>query len=92
MLENLASFFVNDDFAESIVVDGTTVSAIFDLGSELQLGEVLALGRSVLLPAASVPSVAEGSTVVVRSVTHRVRQVLQEPPDGLLVRLVLAKV
>ena len=92
MTEDLIAFFDVAEFAETITVAGTPAAGIVDFFTDLQLGEVLTIAREVQLPASSAPGAAEGATVVVRGVTYRVRQVLLEPPDGVVLRLVLAKV
>ncbi|MBX3605369.1 MAG: hypothetical protein KF788_08860 [Piscinibacter sp.] len=89
MTEDLTAFFT--DFAESVTIAGAAKSAIVDTSTELVLGDVLTHAPTLLLPAAEVPTVAEGAACVVRGAAHSVRQVLQEPPDGALVRLVLVR-
>lgn len=92
MAEDLTAFFDVAEFAETITVAGSPAAAIVDFYTTELLGEVLTVAREVQLPASSAPGAAEGATVVVRGVTYRVRQMLLEPPDGVVMRLVLAKV
>lgn len=87
--EPLAELFT--DFAELVVVNGLAVQAIFDQSTEVALGEVFTLGPSLRLPASAVPGVAEGQACTVRSAAYQIREVLQLPPDGALLRLVLAR-
>lgn len=91
MTEDLNAFMSTDEFAETVVVGGASVAALFDVSTELLVGEVLMVAPSLLLPGSAVPAVAEGTACTVRGQAYRVRQVRQEPPDGALVRLVLAK-
>lgn len=91
MTEDLGAFFDDAEFAEPVVIGGATVDAIFDIASQVVLGEVVTLAPSLLLPAASVPAVDEGTACIVRAANYLVRQVLQEPPDGAVVRLVLTR-
>lgn len=82
-------------FGERLTLAGAPVCAIFDTEAVDPLGNVITAEPSVLLKAADAPSAAVGQTVVRRttagSVSYAVRQVLQEPPDGALLRLVLAR-
>ena len=82
MAEDLAPFFA--DFGEACTVQGVDAVGIFDGASQLVLAE-----PSLQLPASV--AAAEGGTVLVRSVSYRIRQVLDEPPDGAVRRLVLAR-
>jgi len=92
MVENLSDFFSTDDFAETVTVNGASVVAIFDVSTELALGEALTLGPSLLLPASAVPAAAAGQPAVVRGVAYQVREVRLQPPDGMLVRLMIVRV
>lgn len=91
MTEDLSAFFADADFAETVTVGAVSLLAIFDVESQVVLGELLTLAPTLLLPASAAPAVADGTACVVRSVNYTVRQVLKEPPDGALVRLVLAR-
>lgn len=91
LTEDLAAFFATDDFADSVTVGGVAVQAIFDVESQVVVGELITLAPTLLLPAASAPAAADGTACVVRSVNYTVRQVLLEPPDGALKRLVLTR-
>lgn len=77
------------DFGEDVMVNAVAARAVFDAASELALGDVLMAAPTLLLPATV--AAAEGQICVVRGVSYRVRQVLDEPPDGALRRLVLAR-
>lgn len=85
--EDLAPFFA--DFGEACVVDGVTVTAIFNTGSEVAVGEVLTAAPTLELPASV--SAAEGDSVTVRGTTYTVRQVVDQAPDGALRLLVLSR-
>ena len=86
--EDISPLFA--DFGEAVLVNGTAAVGIFNISTDLAQGAVLADGPSLELPASV--AAAEGQTVVVRSVSYRVRQVLDQPPDGRLRTLVLAQV
>lgn len=78
------------DFGESVTVDGVVTRGIFDTASEVALGEAIVVAPSLLL--ASTVAADAGDAVVIRSANYKIRQVLDEPPDGVMRRLVLAKV
>lgn len=86
--EDLTVYFSEADFADACTVGGVAAQGIFDSATELMLGEALVLAPSLLLPATV--AAADGTAVVVRGVSYVVRQVLDQPPDGVLRRLVLA--
>lgn len=88
MTEDLAPFFA--DFGEDCTVQGAAVRGLFNASSQLVLEDVL-ITEPTLQVAATVAA-AEGGTVVVRGASYRIRQVLDQPPDGALRNLVLAGV
>lgn len=88
MVEDLAPYFA--DFGEACTVQGAAVRGIFNQASQLVLEDVLITEPSLQLPASV--AAAEGGTVVVRGVTYKIRQVLDQPPDAALRLLVLARV
>ena len=85
--EDLAPFFA--DFGEATTVQGVAVVGIFNRATELQLGDVLTTSPSLEVPASV--AAAEGGAVVVRGVSYVIRQVVDQPPDGALRLLVLAR-
>ena len=87
MVEDLTIFFA--DFGEAVTVQGAAVVGIFNSASELQLGDMLTAAPSLELPATV--TAAEGGAVVVRGVSYVIRQVVDQPPDGVLRLLVLAR-
>lgn len=89
--DDLAGFYdVENGDAELVVVGGASVAAIFSTSTEVALGEALVMAPTLRLPAAGVV-VADGTTCTVRSASYRVRQVLQLPPDGRELLLILAR-
>lgn len=84
--EDLTHYFA--DFGEAVTVAGVATRGIFDVATELQVGDALVAAPTLLLPASV--AAADGNACIVRSATYTVRQVLQEPPDGAMRRLVLA--
>ena len=89
--EPLAQFFAPAGFATAATLAGAAVSVILDAESEGFLGEVVTQGPSALLSTAQAAAAAPGQALVVGADTYTVRQVLREPPDGVLTRLVLAR-
>ena len=69
------------------------VNAMFDRDTQLSNGGPVLVGEiSLLLPTPWASTAAEGQQVVIGgSTSYRIRQVLDEPPDGALRRLILAK-
>lgn len=86
--EDLAPFFA--DFGEAVTVNGAAAVAIFNSASELVLGDAVTMQPTLELPAAVAAAV--GHVCVVRGVSYAVRQVLDQPPDGTIRQLVLARV
>ena len=89
MIEDLTPFFA--DFAVDATLAGSAVRAIVDTSTVLELDGVLTQGPSALLTTAQSSAAAPGQAFVASSTTYSVRQVLREPPDGVLTRLVLAR-
>ena len=85
--ESLLPFFT--DFGEAVTVNGVAATAIFNSSSELVLGDAVTMQPTLELPATVAASV--GHVCVVRSVSYTVRQVLDQPPDGVIRQLVLAR-
>lgn len=88
--EDLSVFYSANDFGEVVTVQGATVTAIFNERGEVVLGEAVVQEPTLELPASVVA--AEGGVCVVRGTTYRIRQVLDQPPDGAVRLLVLAEV
>lgn len=90
--EDLTVFFDTQGFADAATLDGETVQVIRDDASvEAFDNGVLTSQPSVLLSAAQAADAASGSVLVVGATTYGVRQVISEPPDGALVRLMLVR-
>lgn len=88
--DDLASFYDTEHGdAELVTVAGTTVAAIFDTASEVVLGDAVVRAPTLRLPATVAAAVDNVCTV--RGQSHRVRQVLLLPPDGVEQLLVLAQ-
>jgi hypothetical protein len=88
--ESFSGFF--DDFAIDGTVNGVAVRGILDLETfDEGIGSVITQRTSYLLEPAAGVTPAEGHPVVIDGATYTVRQVLKEPPDGALKRLVLAR-
>ena len=89
-VEDLSPFFA--DFAVTATLDGSSVLAIVDTHTELELDGLLTQAPTARVKSSDATSAAAGQAFVASSVTYTVRQVLKEPPDGALTRLVLARV
>ncbi len=85
--EDLAPYFA--DFGEAVTVQGVAARGIFDVSTDVALGDVLTTAPAVELPATV--AAAAGGSVVIRSVTYTIRQVLDQPPDGATRLLVLSR-
>ena len=85
--EDLAPYFA--DFGEAVTVQGVAARGIFDVSTDVALGDVLTTAPTVELPATV--AAAAGGSVVIRSVTYTIRQVLDQPPDGATRLLVLSR-
>jgi hypothetical protein len=88
--EDLSVFFA--DFGVSATLNGSAVTAMVDTSTELVLDGELTQAPSALLKTSDAASAAQGQSFVASAVSYLVRQVLREPPDGALTRLVLVRV
>lgn len=86
-VEDLSPFFA--DFGEAVTVNAVAVVGIFDLASEVVIGDTVTQAPALQVP--STVSAVAGQSCVVRGVTYLVRQVLDLPPDGAIRQLVLAR-
>lgn len=89
MAEDLAPFFA-DFFAVDATLAGSPVRAIVDTQTIDEFG-ALTQNPSALLKSSDSGAAAAGQAFVASAVNYSVRQVLREPPDGALTRLVLAR-
>jgi hypothetical protein len=89
--EDLAAFYdVANGDAELVLVQGLQTPAIFNVQSEVLLGEMLVLSPTLRLPASV--AAADGGACTVRGQAYVIRQAQLIPPDGAEQLLVLAKV
>lgn len=89
MVEDFAPLFT--DFAVAGTLAGVAVSGILDAEDFDEGPGVITRRTSYLLEPGAAVTPAQGQTLVSAGVTYTVRQVLREPPDGALTRLVLAR-
>jgi hypothetical protein len=75
---------------EPLTLAGQPLTGLFDVAGEVVLDGVLTTATTARVPASA--GAAQGQTLLRGATSYRVRQVLPEPPDGALHRLVLAKV
>ena len=87
--EDLSLFLA--DFGVSATLNGSAVTAIVDTSSLVELDGIVTQAPTALLTTADASSAAPGQTFVASAITYKVRQVLKEPPDGALTRLVLVR-
>ena len=88
-VEAFSPFFA--DFGDGATLAGVAVRGLLNFESFDEFDTIAQRTDYLLMPTtAIVPAV--GQALVVRGVTYTVRQVLKEPPDGVLQRLVLARV
>lgn len=80
-------------FGTAATLAGAALLAIVDRFSELfdEPGGVLTQAPSARVLASAAPAAAAGQAFVADGVTYTVRQVQQMPPDGAVLRLVLAR-
>jgi hypothetical protein len=88
-VEDLSVFFA--DFAVDATLNASALPAIVDNDSLLELDGIVTQLPSALVKTSDAASAVPGQAFVASSVTYTVRQVLKEPPDGALTRLVLAR-
>lgn len=85
--ENLAPFFNTDDFAETAVVAGITLAAIFDNDYDTGLGIVSGSSPTLRFITAQAPSVAIGDRVTVAGGSYTVTSVEDTRTGDTLLRL-----
>lgn len=88
-VEDFAPLF--SDFAAAGTLAGVAVSGIIDAQDFDDGPGVITRGTSYLLKPTTAVTPAPGQSLVAGGVTYTVRQVLREPPDGALTRLILAR-
>lgn len=90
--EDVALYFdASLGVAEGVTLAGLPVSGIFEEATELNGGDVITVAPTLLLQASAAPAAAEGQPLVRGARSYTVRQVLPEPLDSALIRLVLAR-
>ena len=79
-------------FGQPCTLAGADVRAIVDAQTDAFGGDVLSDAPSALVLAADAPAAAQGQPFVAADAsTYAVRQVIKAPPDGAVLRLVLAE-
>lgn len=78
-------------FGIAATLAGAAVTAIVDTAAELVLDDVVSISPVAFVSAADAPGAAAGQALVADGVAYSVRQVLRMPPDGVMVRLILAR-
>lgn len=85
-----ASFL--DAFGVQATLAGAPLRAIVDQAAQIVLDDVITQSPAASVRAADAPAAAAGQAFVAEGVTYSVRQVLRQGPDGVWLRLVLARV
>jgi hypothetical protein len=88
-VEDLSVFFA--DFSTTGTLAGVSVRGIFDLATVDEGPGALTQFTTFLLDPTAVVTPTVGQALVVGATTYTVRQVLMEPPDGALKRLVVTR-
>jgi hypothetical protein len=91
LFDDAAYFDVGLGFAIAATLAGAALTAIVDKVSDYFDGDLVTQAPSARVLASAAPAAAPGQAFVADSVTYTVRQVLQLPPDGTVLRLVLAR-
>lgn len=86
--EDLSLFLA--DFGGTATLDGVAVLSIVDTQTQLEVDGVLTQQPTALVRTSEALAAAPGQSFV-SGATYIVRQVLRQPPDGALTRLVLAR-
>jgi hypothetical protein len=87
--EDLAPFFA--DFGGAATLNSVAVTAIVDTQTVIEVEGIATQQPTALVRTSEASVAAPGQSFVANAVTYIVRQVLREPPDGALTRLVLAR-
>lgn len=89
MVEDFTPLFA--DFGVAGLLAGVAVVGILDTEDFDEGPGAITRRISYLLRPGAAVAPAAGQALVVAGITYSVRQVLREPPDGVLMRLVLAR-
>lgn len=88
-VEDLSPFFA--DFGVAATLAGVAVTAIVDTQSLIEVDGVMTQQPTALVVSSAASTAVPSQSFVAGSVSYSVRQVLKEPPDGALTRLVLVR-
>lgn len=89
IVEDFATYFA--DLGQAATLAGVAVVGILDVDSLDEFSAITQRTTFLLQPTTAVGA-QQGQALVVGGITYTVRQVISEPPDGQLKRLVLARV
>lgn len=76
---------------QTVMLDSAPVTALVDKAG-VDVGDGVVVDTSLLVAAEDAATATDGDAVTIGAVAYRVRQVLPEPPDGVLLRLPLVRV
>lgn len=89
MVEDFTPYFA--DFGTAGTLSGVSVRGIFDSASEVVEGDAITQRPTYLIQPSDGVSPTQGQVLALGGASYQVRQVLAEPPDGVLSRLVLVR-
>ena len=78
-------------FGIAATLAGVALLAIVDTAAEIVLDDVISISPAASVQSGDAPAAAAGQAFVADGITYTVRQVLRMPPDGAMLRLVLAR-
>lgn len=79
-------------FGDEVTVAGVSVRGTYEANSELEQDDgVITRAPTLRLASTDAVGLTTATVVVANGTTHTVRQILPEPPDGALTRLVLVR-
>ena len=87
--ESFTQYFA--DFGIPATLAGVAVTGMLDMETIDEGPGALTQRTSFLLQPTTAVAPAQGQSLVAQSTTYTVRQVLKEPPDGALTRLVVTR-
>jgi hypothetical protein len=78
-------------FGAAATLAGAALLAIVDTAAEIVLDDVITISPAAFVLGSDAPAAAAGQALVADGITYTVRQVLRMPPDGAMLRLILAR-
>lgn len=79
-------------FGAAATLAGAAITAVVDVAAEVVVDDVITVQPAAYVAAEDAPGAAAGQAFVAAGTSYTVRQVLKQPPDGAMLRLVLARI